>query len=155
MTDAGPFAAVLPPDTNELHTLRHDVARWLGRVGIAGEVPVSRMFRRSDGWLKRAHACSSLVGGQIRTARSAEGRKVMAQARAAAASPQGRRLVEKAKRVGKTAGRVATSSENRTRLDALHDRLRMPDADRPRAGRDDRSGGAAPQRDPRSPLSGE
>ena len=43
----------------------------------------------------------------------------MAQARAAAASPQGRRLVEKAKRVGKTAGQVATSPENRTRFDAL------------------------------------
>ena len=91
----------------------------------------------------------------IHTARSEEGRKLMAQARAAAASPDGQRLIEKAKRVGKTAGQVATSPENRTRFDALRDRLRVPGADSPRPGRDDRSGEAAGQRDPRSPLSGE
>ena len=44
MTDAGPFAAVLPPDLNELHTLRHDVARWLGQVGIDGEVRDAVVF---------------------------------------------------------------------------------------------------------------
>ena len=38
MTDAEPFAAVLPPDINELHTLRQDVGRWLDQAGIAGEV---------------------------------------------------------------------------------------------------------------------
>ncbi len=96
-----------------------------------------------------------MVRTAIRTARSEEGRKLMTQTRAAAASPQGQRLVEKAKSVGKTAGRVATSPENRTRFDALRDRLRVPGADWPGAGRDDRSGEAARQRDPRSPLSGE
>ena len=38
MTDAGPFAAVLPPDPAQLDTLRHDVASWLGEVGTDREV---------------------------------------------------------------------------------------------------------------------
>jgi hypothetical protein len=38
MTDAEPFAAVLPPDPTQLQTLREDVASWLGQVGADGEV---------------------------------------------------------------------------------------------------------------------
>ena len=38
MTDAEPFAAVLPPDPNELHGLRQDVASWLGQAGVDREV---------------------------------------------------------------------------------------------------------------------
>jgi anti-sigma regulatory factor (Ser/Thr protein kinase) len=38
VTDAEPFAAVLPPDPTRLHTLRQDVASWLGRVGTDREV---------------------------------------------------------------------------------------------------------------------
>ena len=90
----------------------------------------------------------------IRTARSEEGRKLIAQARTVANSAEGRRLIEQAKRVGKSAGQAA-SPENRTRFDTLRDRLRVPGADSPRAGSVDGSGEAEPQRDPRSPLSGE
>jgi hypothetical protein len=38
VTDAEPFAAVLPPDPTQLHTLRHEVASWLGQVGTDREV---------------------------------------------------------------------------------------------------------------------
>jgi hypothetical protein len=38
VTDAEPFAAVLPPDPNELHGLRKHVATWLSQAGIAREV---------------------------------------------------------------------------------------------------------------------
>jgi hypothetical protein len=38
VTDAGPFAAVLPPDPTHLHALRHDVAGWLGQVGVERDV---------------------------------------------------------------------------------------------------------------------
>lgn len=67
----------------------------------------------------------------IRTARSEEGRKLLAQARTVASSAEGRRLIEQAKRVGKSAGLAATSPENRTRFDALRDRLRVSGSDSP------------------------
>ncbi len=38
MTNAEPFAAVLPPDPNGLQRLRHDVASWLGQAGVEREV---------------------------------------------------------------------------------------------------------------------
>jgi len=38
MTSVEPFTATLPPDPAHLHTLRHDVASWLGQLGIDGEV---------------------------------------------------------------------------------------------------------------------
>jgi hypothetical protein len=38
VTDAEPFAAVLPPDPMQLHALRHDVGSWLGQVGVNREV---------------------------------------------------------------------------------------------------------------------
>lgn len=38
MTNAKPFAAVLPPDPTHLDTLRHDIASWLGHAGVVGEV---------------------------------------------------------------------------------------------------------------------
>ena len=75
-----------------------------------------------------------MIKTAIRTARSEEGRKLIAQARKAAASAEGRRLIEEAKRVGKTAGQAATSRENRTRFDTLRDRLRVPGSDSPGAG---------------------
>ena len=68
----------------------------------------------------------------IRTARSEEGRKLIAQAKTVANSAEGRRLIEQAKRVGKSAGQAASSSENRTRFDTLRDRLRVPGSDSPR-----------------------
>ena len=34
MTEAEPFAAVLPPDPNTLAELRDDVADWLGKAGV-------------------------------------------------------------------------------------------------------------------------
>jgi hypothetical protein len=37
VTDAEPFAAVLPPDPNELPGLRDDVARWLDEAGVEGQ----------------------------------------------------------------------------------------------------------------------
>jgi hypothetical protein len=38
VTNAEPFAAVLAPDPTELQTLRHDVSRWLGQLGIDRQV---------------------------------------------------------------------------------------------------------------------
>jgi hypothetical protein len=67
-----------------------------------------------------------MIGHAVRTARSEEGRKLIAQARRVATGPEGRRLIEEAKRVGKTAGQAATSAENRKRLDTLRERLRAP-----------------------------
>ena len=67
----------------------------------------------------------------IRTARSEEGRKLIAQAKTVANSAEGRRLIEQAKRVGKSAGQAAASPENRTRFDTLRDRLRVPGSDSP------------------------
>jgi hypothetical protein len=67
-----------------------------------------------------------MIGHAVRTARSEEGRKLLAQARRVATSPESRRLIEEAKRVGQTAGQAAKSAENRTRLDTLRERLRAP-----------------------------
>jgi anti-sigma regulatory factor (Ser/Thr protein kinase) len=38
VTDAEPFAAVLPPDPTQLHALRHGVASWLSQVGVDRKV---------------------------------------------------------------------------------------------------------------------
>jgi hypothetical protein len=38
VTDAEPFAAVLPPDPDELQGLRRDVTSWLGQTGVDQEV---------------------------------------------------------------------------------------------------------------------
>lgn len=67
-----------------------------------------------------------MIGHAVRTARSEEGRRLIAQARRVATGPEGRGLIEEAKRVGKTAGQAATSAENRKRVDTLRERLRAP-----------------------------
>ncbi len=65
-----------------------------------------------------------MIGHAVRVARSAEGRKLIAQARKVAHSPEGRKLIEQAKRVAKLPGEAATSPENKERLAALRSRLR-------------------------------
>lgn len=44
MTDAEPFAAVLPPDPTELQGLRHDVTSWLSQAGVDREVRDAVVF---------------------------------------------------------------------------------------------------------------
>jgi len=66
-----------------------------------------------------------VIKNVVRTARSEEGRKSIAQAHKAATGPESRKLIEQAKRVGKSAGQAATSSESRTRLDTVRERLRL------------------------------
>ena len=67
----------------------------------------------------------SPAGWAVRFALSPSGRKVIKNVVRTARSEEGRRLIEQAKRVGKSAGHAATSSESRTRLDTVRERLRL------------------------------
>ena len=64
------------------------------------------------------------IGQAVRVARTEEGQKLIAQARQVATSPEGRKLIAQATAAARTAGQAAKTSDKRTQLDALVDRLR-------------------------------